>query len=114
MRRGCDPAARDGGGAPKHASGLGRVLLVCLQPIVASGQPVTIEHESVACVVAGQFPVLDACFPPGRAPARGRVYLRPEGRSGWYCGEGSLPAPPRATEPPGPPCRPAILPTATQ
>ncbi len=110
MRRGCDPAARDGGGAPKHASGLGRVLLVCLQPIVASGQPVTIEHESVACVVAGQFPVLDACFRPGRELARARVYFRPEGISDWYYVEASLPAPPKPTDPPGLLCRQATLP----
>ncbi len=110
MRRGCDPAARDGGGALKHASGLGTLLLVCLQPIVASGQPVAIEHEGLACMVAGRFPVLGACFRPGRELARARVYFRPEGISDWYYVEASLPAPPKPTDPPGLLCRQATLP----
>jgi len=65
--------------------GLGRLklLVMCALacPALAGAQPVAIEHQDVACIVAGQFPVLDACFRPGPSLARARVYFRPEGPS---------------------------------
>ena len=82
-----------------RASFLGTLLLPLLVPTVSSAQPVAIEHESVACLVVEQFPVVDACFRPGPRLARARVYFRPEGVPNWYYVE-SRPAPPRVSDPP--------------
>jgi hypothetical protein len=76
---------------------------------VASAQ-VAIEHQDVACIVAGQFPVLDACFRPGPDLARARVYFRPEGAPNWYYVEASTPTPPKANDPAELLCRRATLP----
>ena len=78
-------------------------------PVAASAQ-VAIEHQDVACIVAGQFPVLDACFRPGADLARARVYFRPEGAPSWYYVEASTPTPPRASDPAELLCRRATLP----
>ncbi len=97
-------------GPRSRASFLGILLLPLLVPGVSSAQPVAIEHESVACIVAEQFPVLDACFRPGPKLARARVYFRPEGVPNWYYIEASRPAPTRVTDPPDRLCRRATLP----
>jgi len=72
--------------------------------------PVAIEHQDVACIVAGQFPLLDACFRPGPGLAKARVYFRPEGIPNWYYVEATGPAPPRVGDPPDLMCRRATLP----
>ena len=82
--------------------------LVC--PAVAGAQPVSIEHQDVACIVAGQFPVLDACFRPGTGLAQARVYFRPEGVTTWYYVNASGPAPPRVGDPADLMCRRTTLP----
>ena len=78
-------------------------------PVVARAQ-VAIEHQDVACIVAGQFPVLDACFRPGPDLARARVYFRPEGAANWYYVEASTPTPARTDDPAELLCRRATLP----
>ncbi len=88
---------------------LGLVSVALVVPAVASAQ-VAIEHQDVACIVAGQFPVLDACFRPGPDLARARVYFRPEGAPNWYYVEASTPTPPKANDPAELLCRRATLP----
>jgi hypothetical protein len=83
--------------------------LALLIPVLASAQ-VAIEHQDVACMVAGQFPVLDACFRPGPDLAKARVYFRPEGVPNWYYVEASSAAPPKTTDPADLLCRRATLP----
>ena len=69
-----------------------------------------IEHQDVACIVAGKFPMLDACFRPGPRLARARVYFRPEGAPNWYYVDASAPAPPKEGDAADLVCRRATLP----
>jgi hypothetical protein len=43
-----------------------------------------IEHKAVSCIVAGQFPRLDACFAPQEDLSRARVHFRADGTPHWY------------------------------
>lgn len=72
---------------------VGLAIALSALPDLAGAQ-VAIEHQDVACIVAGKFPVLDACFRPGPDLARARVFFRPEGVPNWYYVE----AAPRAGE----------------
>ena len=62
----------------------------------------TIQHQPVRCLVAGNYPELDACFEPPSRVARARVYFRGDGAGDWYyvemkpeapCFRGVLPRP---------------------
>jgi SH3 domain-containing protein len=64
--------------------------------------PVSIDHRDVGCVIAGQYPKLDACFSPDASVGRGRVLFRAAGSDPWYyvemtkdgpCYSGVLPKP---------------------
>jgi hypothetical protein len=70
-----------------------------------SAQPIAILHEEVSCLVAGQYPVIEACFEPSQNVARARVYFRKGGTPKWYyvemspnetCFQGILPRPLRS------------------
>jgi hypothetical protein len=70
-----------------------------------SAQPIAILHEDVSCLVAGRYPVIEACFEPSENVARARVYFRKGGTPKWYyvemtpsgeCFEGILPRPLRS------------------
>jgi uncharacterized protein YraI len=50
----------------------------------AAATAVTIDHRDVGCVVAGQYPKLEACFRPGANVGRGRVLFRAAGTDPWY------------------------------
>jgi hypothetical protein len=50
----------------------------------AAGAPVSIDHRDVGCIVAGQYPKLDACFSPEASVGRGRVLFRAAGSDPWY------------------------------
>jgi hypothetical protein len=95
-----------------HLPSIPRLLLAggtLLLPAVGFAEQVAIEHKDVACFVAGQFPVLDACFNPGPGLARARVFFRPEGATTWYYVEAKTTGAPRV-EAPNAACRKAILP----
>lgn len=51
-------------------------------PSAAGG--LTIDHDAVGCLVAGQFPRLEACIDPRESVARARVYFRAAGSENWY------------------------------
>jgi hypothetical protein len=55
-------------------------------PPAAAGQtaPLDIEHQPPACVVAGKYARLNACFRPPAALARARVYFRGGGTRDWF------------------------------
>ena len=89
---------------------LGLVSSALVMVSVGASAQVAIEHQDVACIVVGQFPVLDACFRPGPDLARARVYFRPEGTPSWYYVEASAPAPPKVGDPAELLCRKATLP----
>jgi hypothetical protein len=67
---------------PVLAAGLG------LGPAVVFAQGVTIEHKAVGCIVAEQYPKMNACFLPAPNVARGRVYFRAGGTTHWYFVDG--------------------------
>ena len=46
--------------------------------------PIQIEHNAPACVQAGKYARLDACFRPASALARARVYFRKGGTTDWF------------------------------
>jgi len=58
------------------------VSVAVAAPAFAEGP--AIEHQPVACVVAGRFPQLTASFTPGDAVARARVLFQPESGRHWY------------------------------
>ncbi len=70
---------------------------------VCAAEGVSIDHRPVACLVAGKYPRLNACFAPSSSLARARVYFRPaDAASDWYyvemksnapCFQGVLPRP---------------------
>ncbi len=64
--------------------------------------PIEIEHQAPACVAAGKYARLDACFRPASQLARARVYFRAFGSKDWFyvemkrdmpCHHGTLPRP---------------------
>jgi hypothetical protein len=58
------------------------VSVVVAAPAAAEGP--AIEHQPLACVVAGRFPKLEARFAPANAVARARVQFQAEGTRHWY------------------------------
>jgi hypothetical protein len=89
----------------RKLASLGAVLLT-LTSGAAFGQSLAIDHKDVGCLVAGQYPRLDACFTPVDALARARVYFRATGTPNWYyvdmkpeapCHSGYLPRPKKST-----------------
>ena len=58
------------------------VSAVVAAPAAAEGP--AIEHQPLACVVAGRFPKLEARFAPADAIARARVQFQAEGTRHWY------------------------------
>jgi hypothetical protein len=63
---------------------------------------IEIEHQAPACVAAGQYARLDACFRPASQLARARLYFRAFGTPDWFyvemkpgtpCHKGTLPKP---------------------
>ena len=60
-----------------------RAWLTGFVPPALAAEAAAIEHQKVGCVVAGQYPRLDACF-PGTDVGRAQVFFR-SGESGpWY------------------------------
>ncbi len=59
------------------------MALIGLGPALAGAQGLQFEHKAVACIVAGKYPKMNACFAPRQNFARGRVYFRAEGTTAW-------------------------------
>lgn len=69
----------------------------------SAAQGVSIDHRPVACIVAGKYPRLNACFAPSSTLARARVYFRKaDAPADWFyvemksdapCFQGVLPRP---------------------
>lgn len=66
----------------------------------ASASGLEIQHQAPACVAAGKYARLDACFRPASALARARVYFRKGGTTDWFYVEMA----------PNAPCHRAVLP----
>ncbi|HEY5906612.1 MAG TPA: hypothetical protein VIZ31_01135, partial [Vicinamibacteria bacterium] len=60
------------------ALGVG-ILPTAVQGVPRDVSGLDVEHEAVACIAAGHFPQLTACFRPSGELARGRVYFQAEG-----------------------------------
>ncbi len=54
------------------------------QPPAAPVTATTINHDAVGCMVAGQFPLLDARIEPASSVARARVYFKAAQGDAWY------------------------------
>ena len=94
------------GRLPREVAGLlkARIVAGVLGALFASplaAQDLAIQHQNVDCLVAGQYPLIDACFSPAERLARARVYFHGEGRDWYYvdmkaegtCHRGVLPRP---------------------
>lgn len=57
-------------------------LLACAR--LASAETIAIEHDGVACVVAGKLPRIDARLAPADRVARARTYFRADDDPHWY------------------------------
>lgn len=53
-------------------------------PTAPSGEGVAIQHDPVGCLVAGEFPILDATFTPAASVARARLYFKSSLAPDWY------------------------------
>jgi hypothetical protein len=67
---------------------------------VAPAESLRIQHEPLRCLLAGRFPVIDACFEPAARVAQARVYFQADDLEKWHWVD---------LQPLGP-CRRAILP----
>jgi PKD repeat protein len=79
------------------------ISLLIGAPSLATAQT-GIEHDPVACVIAGRFPRMSACLPEPDEVRNARVYFRAEGTATWYhvimsrdaaCFSAALPKPKR-------------------
>src|ERR1043165_2598496 len=59
----------------------GLVLVVLAAPAVHATE---IDHKAVGCVVAEQFPRLEARLTPADSVGRARIFFRTEGGPSWY------------------------------
>lgn len=59
------------------------VLLLCV-PATASAQGTAIDHGQIACVVAGQFPRIDAKIGQAEQVARARTFFHADDDPRWY------------------------------
>jgi hypothetical protein len=50
----------------------------------AFAQAPVIDHQEVACIVAGKFPLFSAHLDPAESVASARVHFRAEGGPVWY------------------------------
>ena len=71
-----------GGAAPATAAPKPRPPAAVAES--SAGAPISIEHREVGCIVAGQYPKLEACFSPEASVGRGRVLFRAVGSDPWY------------------------------
>src|SRR5207244_3759082 len=53
-------------------------------PVAAFADGVAITHDSVACMIVGKFPELQAKLDPADQVARARVDFQAEGDTHWY------------------------------
>src|SRR5437667_382395 len=49
--------------------------------------PVAIDHKEVGCVVANQYPKLDACLVPDARVGRAQIHFRALSTDPWYAVE---------------------------
>ncbi len=49
-----------------------------------TGEPPVIAHQDVGCVVAGEFPRLEACFTPAESVGKAQVQFRADEKGPWY------------------------------
>src|SRR6185436_9464798 len=61
---------------------LGGLVLACLATPAADATE--IDHKAVGCVVAEQFPRLEARLTPADSVGRARIFFRTEGGPSWY------------------------------
>jgi hypothetical protein len=50
----------------------------------AEGQGANINHEAVGCLIAGEFPILDAVIEPASSVVRARIYFQSVLSEEWY------------------------------
>lgn len=43
-----------------------------------------VKHETIHCMMARRYPLIDACFEPGARVARARVYFQADGVKKWH------------------------------
>jgi hypothetical protein len=78
------PGATVGSGAPAAAAIVQDQTPTLPAPPGSSPSTTEIKHEEIGCVVAGQFPLVDATIEPASSVARARTYFKAAGSDNWY------------------------------
>lgn len=71
-----EPAAQPPAAAPEQPPGV--------PPVEAPPTATVINHQAIGCMVAGQFPLVDAVIEPASAVSRARVYFRSALSDTWF------------------------------
>jgi len=74
------PAAATSGPPPRAAT----TAAPAPSPSPWKGERPVIAHQDVGCVVAGEFPRLEACFTPAESVGRAQVQFRADEKGPWY------------------------------
>src|SRR6185503_8525733 len=84
--RAAAPAAATSAPAPRAATPAGpaRAAAPTASPSPWKGERPVIVHKDVGCVVAGEFPKLEACFTPPESVGRAQVQFRADEKGPWY------------------------------
>jgi len=85
LLRAAAPAA-GGAPAPRAATPAApaRAAAPTPAPTPWTGERPVIAHQDVGCVVAGEFPRLEACFTPAESVGKAQVQFRADEKGPWY------------------------------
>jgi len=84
--RAAAPAAGTGTPTPRAATPEtpARAAAPKAAPSPWTGERPVIAHQDVGCVVAGEFPRLEACFTPAESVGKAQVQFRADEKGPWY------------------------------
>ena len=84
--RAAAPAPGTGAPTPRAAAPAtpARPAAPAAAPSPWTGERPVIAHQDVGCVVAGEFPRLEACFTPAESVGKAQVQFRADEKGPWY------------------------------
>jgi hypothetical protein len=82
--RAAAPAAANSAPPRATPAAPARAAAPAAAPSPWTGERPVIAHQDVACVVAGEFPRLEACFTPAESVGKAQVEFRADEKGPWY------------------------------